>query len=216
MEEKKGRWPWNIGEGWVGKRAFSASCRAKIEQAAFIAAEIANGTWDFGEESIPMHRDKSRRIPLSYVMEHAGWSKKSGECRKYLTSSYFVKRFDHEMEMRQVGYVGQLAKLGDELGLDSGSSVLKNIGMAALQQLHERVTDPHQIKRFTNRDLLSLAQFGLQADAKLKAAQKSRDEAPPTFSIQTDVMNVLSVDDPRRMALLKSTAEEADRQEAAE
>lgn len=197
MEESHGFWPWNIGEGWRSDRSMTAKVRAKIDKAAYIAAEIASGTWDFEEMSVPRHKDKSLRVPINYVMARSGWSPLSTECRKYLKSHYFVLRFQHEMDMRSQGLTKELAKLSNELAINPEVTVLKEIGITALKTIHDRIMDEHQVNKFSNRDLLSLAQFGLNMDAKLTAAKKSRDESTPTFSVQADVMQVLNVNDPR-------------------
>jgi hypothetical protein len=192
-------WPWNIEDPWVPKRQFSAKCREKIDKAAFVTAEIACGTWDFGDQSVPMHRDHTRRIPIPVVMEAAGWSVKSSQCRNYLKSKYFVDKLNKEMQRREVGYVGELAKLGEELDT-KGVSFLKSLGANALAVLFERLENEHTKHKFSNRDLLAVAQFGLTMDAKINAATTTRDNHTPLpggVTIRADVMQVMSPDDPR-------------------
>ena len=202
-------WPWNVNvdNWWDPPKRFHAKCREKVDKAAFIAAEIACGTWDFGDKKKPTHANGTVRIPLNYVRTAAGWSPQSTNASKYLKSRYFREHFDHEMQRREQGYVGELAQLGDELET-KGESFLKVLSKDALEVLYKRLNDPHSQGKISNHDLIALAAFGLNMDAKINAAQKTRDSSTPSpLTIRADVLNIMDPSDPRLAELARMERE---------
>lgn len=153
---------------WEPKGFLTRRTLDKIDKAAKAAAQMLNGTWDWGDRKPPRHNDGSFRAPVRDVMIAGGWNPNSHDPQKYLKSREFAEALKREQMRLDGGFKKVLAEM------TQGGSDLHNLSAALWESLMEDMADPERRRRIPFRDRSKLYTELTQMIAKAEGDANTR------------------------------------------